>query len=298
MARTPYATDIYDTPQKSIRIPSGAVGYVVIHHTAGGTYEGIIALEMGARQVSSTVIIEGVRCASMMDEFYRAWSLSSQYWDSVSLSSETVNSGGAEEGWPISEASYRTLAKIVADWCIRYGIPCNRTFIMGHREVYSRYGASYATACPGGIDLDRVVADANQLLNPTTKELPMRTTQFIQMGDAADWSRVGADVLPVGNFPGGYEATSDINVARLWDAAINGNRGPVKLAREAYIAQQQLGKREYDLHRADDIARIREALSGSAPGGNGGLTIAQETKLMSIPTAEQNGAAARAAIVK
>jgi hypothetical protein len=35
---------------------------------------------------------------------------------------------------------------------------------MGHREVYERYGASYATACPGGINLDRVVSDAAQIL--------------------------------------------------------------------------------------------------------------------------------------
>jgi hypothetical protein len=119
---------------------------------------------MGAREVSSTVIIKDDQVASMFDEQYRAWSLSSQYWDSVSLSSETCNETTAP-GWTISEASYATLAKVVADWCIRYGIACNRTQIMGHREVYTRYGASYATACPGGIDLDRVVNDAAAIIN-------------------------------------------------------------------------------------------------------------------------------------
>lgn len=171
--RTKWATAHYDTPQKSVRNPN-AIMYVVIHHAATLSLSAVVAMEMGTKQVSSTVVIKDEQVVSMMDEFYRAWSLSSGYWDSVSLSSETCNSGGAESGWPISEASYVSLARVVADWCIRYGIPCNRERIMGHREVYTRYGASYATACPGGIDLDRVVAMANAIINGSEAIAPIR----------------------------------------------------------------------------------------------------------------------------
>lgn len=164
--RTKWATRVYDSPQKSERSPN-SVQYIVIHHAATLSFDAVIQMEMGGKQVSSTVVIKDENVASMFDEYYRAWSLSSGYWDSVSLSSETCNSGGAEQGWPISEASYLSLARVVADWCVRYGIPCNRERVMGHREVYTRYGASYATACPGGIDLDRVVREANAIINGT-----------------------------------------------------------------------------------------------------------------------------------
>lgn len=165
--RTPYATESHDTSQKSGRNPNVTPWLIVIHHAATENFRSVVTMELGTKQVSSTVVVKDGQVASMFDEAYRAWSLSSTYYDSVSLSSETCNSGGAAQGWPISEASYQTLAKIVAEWCRKYGIPANRERIIGHREVYSRYGASYATACPGGINLDRLVSMVNNILTGT-----------------------------------------------------------------------------------------------------------------------------------
>lgn len=165
--RTPYATENHNTSQKSARNPNVTPWLIVIHHAATQDFDAVVRMELGTKQVSSTVVVKDGRVASMFDEAYRAWSLSSTYYDSVSLSSETCNSGGAAQGWPISEASYKTLAKIVATWCKKYGIPANRERIIGHREVYTRYGASYATACPGGIDLDRLVRMVNDTLTGT-----------------------------------------------------------------------------------------------------------------------------------
>lgn len=288
MARTPFATDHYDTPQKSVRIPPNSVGYIVIHHTAGGTYQGVIALEMGLRQVSSTVIIADANCASMMDEYYRAWSLSSQYWDSVSLSSETVNSGGAAEGWPISEASYETLAKVVADWCQRYSIPCNRTYIMGHREVYTRYGASYATACPGGIDLDRVVVDANNIINSGSISKRKRTDMsmhYLKKSTLTNGNRTANTLVALA----GEGGTNWIEFLNGPDDKLAG------LFQARGVSAMSLSDAEWDKFKKDYTAPVQ--VSGGGSGG-GGLTTAQDAKLMSVPTAEQNGAAARAAIVK
>lgn len=112
------------------------------------------------------------------------------------------------------------------------------------------------------------------------KELVMRETQWYQMvdsngADVADWSRVGADVLPTGNFLGGYEATADVNVARLWGRQIQGpHYSPVKLPRADYIAVQQWGHREYLAHRADDIARVSE--------GSGDPSAAAETAALVV----------------
>lgn len=165
--RTPFATETHDTSQKSARNPNVTPWLIVIHHAATESFRAVVQMELGTKQVSSTVVIKDGEVASMFDEAYRAWSLSSTYYDSVSLSSETCNSGGAAANWPISEQSYVTLANVCAEWCRKYGIPANRERIIGHREVFTRYGASYATACPGGIDLDRLVRMINEILTGT-----------------------------------------------------------------------------------------------------------------------------------
>lgn len=213
MARTPYATRTYDTPQKGPRVPNVSPSFIVIHHAATLDFDAVINLEMGAREVSSTVIIKDGQVASMFDEVYRAWSLSSQYWDSVSLSSETCNET-TSPGWTISEASYATLAKVVADWCVRYGIACNRTQVLGHREVYTRYGASYATACPGGIDLDRVVRDAANIIN-NGGEYEMTAEQEAKLNAVYDalfkTSQIAGSTTGGNPMPGGLLRMASIN---------------------------------------------------------------------------------------
>lgn len=104
--------------------------------------------------------------------------------------------------------------------------------------------------------------------NTTRKDYLMNDAPVFQMTDDQgtrlnDWSRIADTVLPIGTFPGGYEATSDPNIARIW---INNSgqslTGPTPLPRKPYIAQQQWGASQYKLRRADDIARIKEALAG------------------------------------
>lgn len=50
----------------------------------------------------------------------------------------------------LSEQSYLTSAKLLADICKRYAIPLDRTHIIKHSEVK-------ATQCPGTIDLDKLI---------------------------------------------------------------------------------------------------------------------------------------------
>lgn len=238
MARTSLATASYDTPQKGFRDYS-PIQYIVIHHAATESLQAVIDLEMGARQVSSTLIIKDDQIVSMMDEQWRAWSLSSNWFDSISLSVETCNSGGAAEGWPISEASYRSLAKVVADWCRRYSIPCNRERVLGHREVYLRYGVSYATACPGGIDLDRVVADANEILTGTSATQGDITMRIIYRndGNATPDERkrkiVGELTYQVITGP------QAVREEKLWGKPINFTPGEDDAARDLVIARRK-----------------------------------------------------------
>lgn len=60
-----------------------------------------------------------------------------------------------------SDSLYATSARLVADICKRYSIPCDSNHIKIHSEV-----SDNPTACPTGLDRDRIVAAANQILNP------------------------------------------------------------------------------------------------------------------------------------
>lgn len=69
-----------------------------------------------------------------------------------SIGIEHLNNTGAPT-WTIAEETYRNSAKLIRDICERYGIPIDRQHIIKHGEVS-------ATGCPGGIDIDRLVAMA------------------------------------------------------------------------------------------------------------------------------------------
>lgn len=56
---------------------------------------------------------------------------------------------------PITDATYKTSAQLIADICKRYNIPLNREHIKGHKEVSDK-----ATACPGALDIDRLIREA------------------------------------------------------------------------------------------------------------------------------------------
>ena len=263
MARSPYATEIHNTPQKSGRNPSaGQPTFIILHHAATLSFDAVVNLEMGAKEVSSHLIVKDKRVASMMDEGYRAWSLSDSYWDSVSLTVETCNSAGGP-GWPISADSYQTLGRIVADWCTRYGIPCNRSYVIGHREVYQRFGGSYATACPGGINLDFVVQLAQQFIAatadddvtpiiPPKPEFGMAQRMYFARVtadgvDDGEWMLAGSDIPPHPTDPkqDGYRVTTDKETARLWARQYSFNpkdTASVQLTRDLYIKQQEFAR--------------------------------------------------------
>lgn len=73
-----------------------------------------------------------------------------------SIGIENVNSSGAPN-WSIDPRTVTNCARLVADICKRYGIPCDRQHVLGHNEVTS-------TACPGGMNVDEVVRQAKQFM--------------------------------------------------------------------------------------------------------------------------------------
>lgn len=79
-----------------------------------------------------------------------------------SIGLEHVNSTGAPT-WQVSDATLRNSARLIADICKRYGLPINRDTIKLHREITS-------TACPGGLDIDKLVAYARQEAGQSTPQ--------------------------------------------------------------------------------------------------------------------------------
>lgn len=73
---------------------------------------------------------------------------------------------------PRPDALYSGSARLVADICKFYAIPCDRQHILGHREVH-------ATACPDALDIDRIVRQAVSLMGLSeTDQLKAKIAQL------------------------------------------------------------------------------------------------------------------------
>ena len=87
-------------------------------------------------------------------ENYVAYHAGNYPMNQRSIGIEHLNNTGAPT-WTIAEETYRNSAKLIRDICERYGIPMDRQHILKHSEV-----SLLGTACPGGIDIDKLIAMA------------------------------------------------------------------------------------------------------------------------------------------
>lgn len=164
----PAYTERYSTPNQSALTARPKRG-VVLHHSTMTSLDAYIDMVTRARkQVSSDAGIKDGRRAGFIAPGMRAWSLSDPYWDSVLSSCECANE--STDGWTISDASHWSIAIWIANlataegwWPHRDGDPRTWT-VFGHREIYIIFGDSYATACPGGMDLNVVTTRAQLLM--------------------------------------------------------------------------------------------------------------------------------------
>lgn len=152
MAHSPLTNGVQITSDSSPR--TGGVDRFIVHHAATTSLAAILALfQPGGRTVSANYALgsDGTLILAV-DESRRAWTSASAYWDGRAVTIEVANSvaGGS---WPVSDAAFDKLARLIADVSLRYGFPINDDTVLTHQELYNRYGDSYATACPG--DLQR-----------------------------------------------------------------------------------------------------------------------------------------------
>jgi N-acetylmuramoyl-L-alanine amidase len=157
---SPLTTRTISTAQHGPR--SRAIDHIILHHAASGNLNGVLdMISRATRRVSYNYVIgPGGEIVGVVNETRRSWSVANEPWDSRSITICAINSsvGGS---WPVSDATHNAMARLVGEVCRRRGIPINRTRIFGHRELFTRHGAGYATACPGGLNMDRVVAQAS-----------------------------------------------------------------------------------------------------------------------------------------
>jgi len=162
----------------------------LIHHQAGTNDDAVIAaMVSGSRGVSAnyTISNEG-RITSVVPEELRAWTSGSQYdggkgaaWDrrAITVEIENQSAGGS---WPISLAALTAAARLLRDLRARYKI----TYVLGHRDLWNRYRASYPTFCPGPETVAKIVALAgSSTAGSTTTPIEETKKRITEMYRAA-----------------------------------------------------------------------------------------------------------------
>lgn len=308
MGWSPLSTETWNTSQYSARTRSPAG--VVLHHGATTSADAIISMEVsGSRQVSSHQVVKDKRNAGIVQEQFRAWSLSDAYWDSWAFTVECANE--STNGWTISAASQETLAQLVADWAKRYGFYPHRDgddrywTVYGHREIYTIFGGSYATACPGGMDLDWITKRAQQILagDSGMEDDDMASIYFIinddlakaklGIGNGSTVARLGVGQPLMYLTPG--QAEDSLKADRLVSAA-----GYTEASRDRVFYRSGswlLAAVEEDNATRVVNVKIHPWMASSGSGGSTDLTPVLDA-IAKVPTAAQNGSAARDAIVK
>ena len=143
---------------------------IIIHHMAGNlTGKGCYNV-WRTREASAHYAIDSKgNISQLVHEKYRAWSVANRYWDSRSVTIECANITGSPT-WKISDATMKSLIKLVADIARRNNIKIKYTGGTGGTLLKHRW--FMATSCPGpylDTKFDYLAKEANKLLgNKTT----------------------------------------------------------------------------------------------------------------------------------
>lgn len=274
MTHSALANGIQLTTDSSKR--TAPIDRFIVHHAATTSLAVILGLfQPGGRTVSANYALgsDGTLVVAVPEE-RRAWTSASSFWDGRAVTIEVANSiaGGS---WPVSDAAFDKLARLIADVAGRYQFGINDSTILTHQELWIRYQASYATSCPG--DLQRRKVELIQLANyyrafptspaggpsrpvpnPRKKGSNMDITFYALVRpdgkggveDAQDWTIAGPGLFEdptisyeadrINTHPGWW-ATDDIEVAKRWGRQFSfypPETLAVRLEGDAYVEQQ------------------------------------------------------------
>jgi hypothetical protein len=133
----------------------------IIIHTTDGTLEATLAWFNNPQSHVSAHYVIGQDGAiyAMLEEYNVAYAAGDYAVNQKSISIEHVDNKDVNGIRP--DVLYSSSAKLVADICKFYGIPCDRSHVLKHSEVI-------ATGCPDALDIDRIVTSAAKLLQSET----------------------------------------------------------------------------------------------------------------------------------
>jgi peptidoglycan hydrolase-like protein with peptidoglycan-binding domain len=155
------ANQIRESAQSSDRRGT-TIDTFLIHHQAGTNDDAVInEMVNQTKQVSANYTINSAgRITGVVPEELRAWTSGSTLdggrgaaWDRRAITVEIENAGGAPD-WPISAAAHQAAAALLQDLRTRYGV----SIVLGHRDLWDQYRASYPTFCPGPDTVAAIVA--------------------------------------------------------------------------------------------------------------------------------------------
>lgn len=174
---------------------------IVIHHNA--TTDKNVAMatwyESNRNWTSAHYEVANKELWGCLGENFVAFHSGNSDMNRRSIGIEHLNATGAPN-WTISEDTYNTSAKLIADICKRYNLPCNSTTIIPHKSVS-------ATACPGGIDMNKLITLAKKYYDKPT-EAKVETNKIDKLENLGDLSMANI-VMRSKSGKQGYVAITD-----------------------------------------------------------------------------------------
>lgn len=137
--------------------------WVVLHTMVGSVGSANARFQQASEQASATygVGLDG-KLYQWVDERDGPWANGNTGTGGVGDNLDSVaieHEDNGDYNGPRTPALYAASAALVRDVCQRYGIPIDRQHVIGHRECTRMAGP---TACPDALDVDRIVAMAQQ----------------------------------------------------------------------------------------------------------------------------------------
>lgn len=172
---------------------------IIIHHNAGTSDEGArhtwyVSTGIGT---SAHYQVTPDKIWGCVGENYVAYHAGNYPMNQRSIGIEHLNNTGAPT-WTIAEETYRNSARLIRDICERNGIPIDRQHILKHGEVIP-------TACPGGIDIDKLVRMARDGVSTQQDKQPTGKVVIRNV----DQKNLTYDVVLTGlNSPSGVKGVS------------------------------------------------------------------------------------------
>lgn len=181
---------------------------IIIHHAATTDFDGIGRTFQGGREVSAHY---GVGQNNNVDQYVQesdaAWHAGNGEVNLQSIGIENVNSGGADQGWPVADSTFNTLVELVRDIATRNSLLplVVGSNLKGHKDIVS-------TACPGQL-YPRLQELADRVNDGTTDPTPTPPTS----GDTDQVLAVGSYI----QFDPNYRVDALAYVNGTWQIRTN-----------------------------------------------------------------------------